>query len=95
MKHATDVTAMVNEKTAPRAAARREQELRRAALKMARIGICCGLLSGGSIVLYQLDLMHKYLALPLALAGLLCLTFTLGAAVQKFMPEGVRFRGRN
>lgn len=95
MKHATDVTALVNEKTAPRAAARREQETRRAALKMARIGICCGLLSAASIVLYKLELVHKYLAVPIAMACLLCLTFTLGAAVQKFMPEGVRFRGRN
>lgn len=95
MKHATDVTALVNEKTAPRAAARREQERRRDVLKLARNSIGCGLLSAGSIVLYKLDLVHKYLALPAALIGLLCLAFILGVYVQKFMPEGVRVRGRN
>lgn len=93
MKHAADVTAMVNEKTAPRAAARRAEERRRDTLKMTRIAIVCAIMAAGFPVLYKVDLIHKYLAMPVALIGLIGLTFCLGAYIQRVLPERGVFRG--
>jgi hypothetical protein len=93
MKH-FDVTAMVNENTAPRAAARHAKEARRDIARLARLILGCTVLAVGFPLLHMAGLVHENLSTPAALIGIICLAFTLGAFFQHLMPERGIFHGR-